>query len=130
MQSVYLRLALRVSSPRRRAPSATARPPCLPDSFPAPTTRKRVRRNVHASHGARNRQRGLPADRLFPEQRGALANNLVQASFGLRKDAVQISVWSQLAPVAGEYLGIQTVEFLIGDQLRVTRHRRRRSPNK
>jgi hypothetical protein len=31
--------------------------------------------------------------RLFSKQIGALANNLIQASFGLRQDAMRISKW-------------------------------------
>ena len=59
------------------------------------------------------------------EQISALADNLVQASFGLRQDAVPISVWGQLPPAADVHLGIQTVGFLVRNQLRVCRRLQR-----
>ncbi len=59
--------------------------------------------------------------RLLPEQIGALANDLVQTRLGLRQHAMRIPVWGQLATAADMHLGVQTLKFLVWDQLRVGR---------
>ena len=58
---------------------------------------------------------------MLPEQIGALANDLVQARLGLGQHTMRISVWGQLAAAADMHLGVQTLEFLVGDQLRIAR---------
>ena len=63
--------------------------------------------------------------RLLPEQIGALANDLVKTRLRLRQHAMRISVWGQLAAAADMHLGVQTLEFLVGDQLRVARRLQR-----
>jgi hypothetical protein len=110
-----------ISSPQRRASETSARPPRLPDCPRAPIARRRARRSAGTALDARIRRRSRPADPTLPEQIGALAHDLVQTCLGLRQYAMRISVWGQLATAADMHLGIQTLEFLVRDQLGVAR---------
>src|SRR5208337_183212 len=61
----------------------------------------------------------LWSPRLLPEEIGALANELVQTRLGFRQHTKRISVWGQLTAAADMHLGVQTLEFLVRDQLSV-----------
>src|SRR3984957_14598171 len=64
MKVHYRRLELLgrcISSPQRRASETNTGPTCLPDSSPAPTARRRVRRSVDAALDSSSRLRVHPA---------------------------------------------------------------------
>jgi hypothetical protein len=111
----FLRHARRISCLQRRASETSARPPCFPDSLPAPPcvgafAEALTPRLMPEVIGAIIRP-----TRLLLEQIRALANDLVQTRLRLCQRAMRISVWGQLAAAADVHLGVQTLEFLVGD---------------
>ena len=63
--------------------------------------------------------------RLLPEEIGVLAIELVQTRLGFRQHTKPISVRGQLTAAADMHLGVQPLEFLVPDQLRVGRRLQR-----